>query len=176
MGDAEIFTQYTCHLLKTLPALVMARQQGLGGPNSQEKVDWLCESVVQTFMEHADIYPDEIEDFISEALFNEFDTIAEDGSLVKLSTKLCGVYRKCREGKSSEVLAELEQFSKVAPLLQPVIKASEQDSDSDDDDGEDICNNESTTHTKSPTSNTVTTTSDKESRMDIDNEVDPDGW
>ena len=37
--------------------------------------------IQQTCLLSDDIYPDEIEDFISEALFNEFDTIAEDGSL-----------------------------------------------------------------------------------------------
>ena len=30
------------------------------------------------------VYPDELEDFVSEALYNEFDTIIEDGSLLQV--------------------------------------------------------------------------------------------
>lgn len=30
------------------------------------------------------VYPDELEDFVSEALYNEFDTIVEDGSLLQV--------------------------------------------------------------------------------------------
>nr|XP_006013295.2 PREDICTED: pre-rRNA-processing protein TSR2 homolog [Latimeria chalumnae] len=63
------------------PALQIAVENGFGGIYSQEKAEWLVTAVQQYFHDNDNLELYEVEDFLSELMNNEFDTVVEDGSL-----------------------------------------------------------------------------------------------
>lgn len=127
MQNSEaVFTDCIHKIIKNWQVLVIVNQQGFGGSMMAEKMEWLCDSVVQIFKDNANVYPDEVADFISEVIFNEFDTIADDGSLPKLSLQLCDVYKKCKSGQSEVVFAEVQQMIANTSHIPVVQKSNDQ--------------------------------------------------
>ncbi|KAI8503481.1 rRNA accumulation- protein [Branchiostoma belcheri] len=123
--------------LAKLMHLTLAVQHGFGGVHSTAKAQWMVEAVTQWFQENADIEPCELEDFLAEILNNEFDTVADDGSLSQIAQQICGSYRLCRQGRQQEVLSRIQQLPKAQLSGCVAATGPEQDDDDDDDDEED---------------------------------------
>jgi len=64
------------------------------------------------------VYPDDLEDFVSEALYNEFDTIVEDGSLLQVCTKLCSYYDMCKKNNLSVLIEEVQKMQATQPKVE----------------------------------------------------------
>ncbi|XP_077863481.1 pre-rRNA-processing protein TSR2 homolog isoform X2 [Saccoglossus kowalevskii] len=109
----------------------LAVQHGCGGPHSMEKAVWFVTAVEQWFQENSDIEQYEVEDFLAEVLNNEFDTIADDGSLPHVSRLICKYFHLCKQGKDVEVISSLQE----APNSQlPVcVQMNGQDEEMDED-------------------------------------------
>merc|ERR550534_1098212 len=135
----DLFLRSVRESLQHWPVLRIARQQGFGGQQACEKEQWLCDSVVQIFTDNAEVHADELSDFISEAIFNEFNTIAEDGSLPQLSENLCYFYRSCKANDCQPVLNALNKMKTLVQNnaninVQKVDNLNEVDEDDEDED------------------------------------------
>ncbi|XP_076336537.1 pre-rRNA-processing protein TSR2 homolog isoform X2 [Tachypleus tridentatus] len=106
MASENVFHAAVRTVFTNWTALQLAIQHGMGGPYAREKERWLADVAVQYFHDN-DLQPDEVEEFIGEILNNEFDTIADDGSVEEISRKLCQFHRWCQEGHESLVLENL---------------------------------------------------------------------
>ncbi|KAM7411141.1 hypothetical protein PAMA_021225 [Pampus argenteus] len=80
-ASRELFTEGVRAVLSSWPVLQIAVDNGFGGVYGQQKADWLVDVVQQYFHDNADLQQCEVEDFISELMDQEFDTVVDDGSL-----------------------------------------------------------------------------------------------
>ncbi|KAF4072560.1 hypothetical protein AMELA_G00264550 [Ameiurus melas] len=129
----EVFLEAVRAVLETWPVLQIAVDNGFGGVFSQQKADWMVDAVQQYFHDNSDLEQDEVEDFLSELMNNEFDTVVDDGSLPQVAQKVCVMFQQCKQGKLAEVRQHIDKLAlkkasgraKVTP-----IKSTE---DADDD-------------------------------------------
>lgn len=109
----------------------MAVSHGFGGAESQQKADWMSFAVDQWFSENANIEIYELEDFLTDVMNTEFDTLIDDGSLREISQMICGCYKLCQQGDETTLREKLEKLPQ--PALQNCVRQPEQDQGSDDE-------------------------------------------
>lgn len=88
MFDNNLFFQSISETINCWPSLQLSLSNGMGGPLCQEKITWLCNGIVQLFHDNQNLIIDDLCDFVSTVLNNEFDTIIEDGSLEMVCTSI----------------------------------------------------------------------------------------
>ena len=167
----QVFLQSVRESFHHWPILRIAKQQGFGGQHAAEKEQWLCDSVVQIFSDNDLVHADELQDFISEALFNEFDTIAEDGSLPELSERLCRFYGLCKASNCEPVVEAIRKMAAASSQATNVQKVDNLSDDDDDDDDDLLAHNNSGSNGHNQSG--YTEAMDTEER---EPQVDADGW
>ncbi|XP_078371867.1 uncharacterized protein LOC144655498 isoform X1 [Oculina patagonica] len=141
MADASsnILFDSVRFILSNWSVLQLAVEHGFGGRDTSEKAEWMVNVINQVLTENETIENYELEDYIEEILFNEFHTMAEDGSLPKVVQKLCTFQRLWKEGNTAQIQQEISSapIRKFTPCVKNKAAASDSDSDDDDDDGND---------------------------------------
>eukprot|EP00795_Rhopilema_esculentum_P000562 gene562-10249_t len=168
----SVFHAAVKHSLDGWPALHIAQQQGFGGNNFREKIDWLLDVIVQIFKDNGHVYPDELEEYLSECMFNEFDIIVDDGTCPKVVEKICNFSQLCESGQFSKVLDQL----RVPPPTFPSVSVAAASHDASDDDVQ-----EDEKATETGTDNNCTENQENTESMDVDDAPqmdggDNDGW
>ncbi|XP_072422592.1 uncharacterized protein [Chiloscyllium punctatum] len=79
--ESPLFTEGIRSALGAWPALQVVVENGFGGAYSQEKAAWMVTAVAQYFHDNVNLDPEEVEDLLADLVYNEFDTVVEDGSL-----------------------------------------------------------------------------------------------
>ncbi|XP_038154332.1 pre-rRNA-processing protein TSR2 homolog [Cyprinodon tularosa] len=97
-ASRELFTEGVRAVLQTWPVLQIAVDNGFGGVYGQQKADWMVDVVQQYFHDNADLQRWEVEDFLSQLLDQEFNTVVEDGSLPQVSTRLLELFAQWQQG------------------------------------------------------------------------------
>ncbi|KAB5567189.1 hypothetical protein PHYPO_G00229930 [Pangasianodon hypophthalmus] len=137
----EVFSEAVRAVLETWPVLQIAVDNGFGGVYSQQKADWMVDAVQQYFHDNNDLEQDEVEDFLSELMNNEFDTVVDDGSLPQVAQKVCVMFQQCKQGKLAEVRQQISQLAlkkasgraKVTPIKSPTEDAEDSNDDNDEE-------------------------------------------
>jgi len=111
----------------------LAVQHGFGGVDSQDKAKWMVDALVQWFSENADLEPYEVEDFLSDVLNAEFDTVVDDGSLQQTAATICECYSLALSGNAPALQARLQRLPK--PDMARISTNQGQDSDSEEEEG-----------------------------------------
>lgn len=114
---------------------------GFGGACSQQKAEWMVDALQQYFMENDELQQDEVEDFISDLMNNEFDTVVDDGSLPQVAQKVCEMFQQCQQDRLTEVREQIKQLiqkksagrAKVTPAKTPA--ADDEDEEAMECDG-----------------------------------------
>ena len=86
------FSQAVQAVLDSWSVLQVAVENGFGGADSSAKARWMVDAVTQWFGENSDLDPYEVEDFLADILNNEFNTLADDGSLKAIAEMICQSY------------------------------------------------------------------------------------
>ncbi|KAF5898116.1 pre-rRNA-processing protein TSR2, partial [Clarias magur] len=136
-----VFSEAVRAVLETWPVLQIAVDNGFGGVYSQQKADWLVDAVQQYFHDNSDLEQDEVEDFLSELMNNEFDTVVDDGSLPQVAQKVCVMFQECKQGNLAEVRQQISQLAvkkasgraKVTPVKSPTEDAEDSDEENDEE-------------------------------------------
>lgn len=141
---AEIFKESVKYILTEWPSLNLAIENGMGGPQAQEKRDWMCQVIVESLVKEKDI---DVDEFLGEIINQEFDTLIEDGSLEYNSLWINKFYKDCLQGKQQEVKdaitnAALKKLSLgntriPAPVCQTQDSSEDEELDDYDDDEDD---------------------------------------
>ncbi|KAK5613107.1 hypothetical protein CRENBAI_001440 [Crenichthys baileyi] len=97
-ASRELFTEGVRAVLQTWPVLQIAVDNGFGGVYGQQKADWMVDVVQQYFHDNADLQQYEVEDFLSQLMDQEFDTMVEDGSLPQVSVGLLQLFDQWQQG------------------------------------------------------------------------------
>ncbi|XP_029974712.1 pre-rRNA-processing protein TSR2 homolog [Salarias fasciatus] len=98
MAPREMFKEGVRAVLHTWPVLQIAVDNGFGGMYGQQKADWMVDAVQQYFHDNADLDQCEVEDFLSELMDQEFDTVVDDGSLPQVSLRLVQMFSQYQQG------------------------------------------------------------------------------
>ena len=81
----SLFNRSIAHALASWPALAACVRVGAGGRDSAAKAEWLVGATEQWMTENHGIEPEELAEFYKDVMWDEFDTVVEDGSLGKRS-------------------------------------------------------------------------------------------
>ncbi|KAF3840436.1 hypothetical protein F7725_006298 [Dissostichus mawsoni] len=79
-----LFSEAVRQVLLSWPVLQIAVDNGFGGVYGTQKADWMVDVVQQFFHDNADLQRGEVEDFLSDIMNQEFNTVVEDGSLPQM--------------------------------------------------------------------------------------------
>ncbi|XP_071082442.1 pre-rRNA-processing protein TSR2 homolog [Haliotis cracherodii] len=111
---STLFGQSVKSVLDGWTALQLAVSHGSGGPDSQEKAEWMVYAIETWFKENAHIESDELEDFLEDVMNAEFDMVIEDNSLPQVAQMICKYFRLCGEGREAEVRQSIASQPKAA--------------------------------------------------------------
>ncbi|XP_062283719.1 LOW QUALITY PROTEIN: pre-rRNA-processing protein TSR2 homolog [Scomber scombrus] len=133
-ASREPFTQGSERpVLNSWPVLQIAVDNGFGGVYGQQKADWLVDVVQQYFHDNADLQQYEVEDFISQLMDQEFDTVVDDGSLPQVSKQLIQMFSQWKQGAlqqlSHTVQSLTQKKTQRAKVHGPRPPESDQESD-----------------------------------------------
>ncbi|XP_044539316.1 pre-rRNA-processing protein TSR2 homolog isoform X1 [Gracilinanus agilis] len=121
-------------VLEAWPALQIAVENSFGGVHSREKAQWLEGVVEDYFLQNADLEQDEVEDFLSDVMSAEFDTLVEDGSLPQVSQQLQTMFRHCQSGEEPllrELITQMGQQQTKVKAME--VRAADQTNDNNSD-------------------------------------------
>lgn len=99
----DVFREAVSVVFGEWRALQLAVEQQFGGPDSREKAQWLEAVTVDFLRDNADVFSDELEEFLGTMMDQEFDTLLEDGSLAEVSKRIHELFTKCSNGQRKEV-------------------------------------------------------------------------
>ncbi|CAI4217485.1 unnamed protein product [Parascedosporium putredinis] len=142
------FEQGVAYALNLWPDLTLAVREGLGGPDSADKRDWLAGAVADLFPSFASAKAEDIDnlyiqDFLQQIMADEFEVVVEDNdpSLWKVAQQIVLIRRDCAMGKFDNVDVLRQRWQdgegkKIDGLFKKADDA-DQDTDWDDDDDDD---------------------------------------
>merc|ERR1719357_1707343 len=73
-------------------ALQLIVSNGAAGPKSKDIAKWMVSATVQWFSENKDLECDEVEDFLTDIITQEFNVQFDDGSAAEVSKLVCEFY------------------------------------------------------------------------------------
>ncbi|XP_017259305.1 pre-rRNA-processing protein TSR2 homolog [Kryptolebias marmoratus] len=132
MASRELFKDGVRAVLHTWPVLQIAVDNGFGGVYGQQKADWMVDVVQQYFQDNADLQQSEVEDFLSELMDQEFDTVVEDGSLPQVSLRLLQLFAQWQQGALQQLqhtISTLTQNKTQRAKVTALPTQSEEESD-----------------------------------------------
>ncbi|GMM34603.1 Tsr2 protein [Saccharomycopsis crataegensis] len=113
-----------------------------GGPDSEEKRDWISSIIVELFTTNNAVDISLIEETLLYAMVDEFQVEIEDDSALLVSKRIFDTYKDCREKNYDNVRSLYERWLKKQEQRQinrVVVNEDPQNPDvSDDDDEEDV--------------------------------------
>ncbi|XP_033977993.1 pre-rRNA-processing protein TSR2 homolog isoform X2 [Trematomus bernacchii] len=89
----------------------IAVDNGFGGVYGTQKADWMVDVVQQFFHDNADLQRGEVEDFLSDIMNQEFNTVVEDGSLPQLCDALLQMFSQWQQGALQTLRNTIDSLS-----------------------------------------------------------------
>lgn len=102
-GEGSILLKYIRQIIKKWTALQLAIEHGMGGPYAREKEVWFGVETEKFLLNNDGLEYYEVEDFITDILDAEFDTVCQDGSLAEVAQKFCNAANLYRAGSFDEL-------------------------------------------------------------------------
>ncbi|XP_041037341.1 pre-rRNA-processing protein TSR2 homolog [Carcharodon carcharias] len=137
-GARLLFQDGVRSALEAWPALQVAVENGFGGAYSQQKADWMVSAVAQYFSDNVDLESEEVEELMADMIYNEFDTVVEDGSLSEVALQIWTFFGLCQRGQEAEVRGRIRELvqRKGSVKVNAVQGESPGDEDSEDEEEE----------------------------------------
>ncbi|XP_021379641.1 pre-rRNA-processing protein TSR2 homolog [Mizuhopecten yessoensis] len=175
--ENTLFQTAVQRVLDSWTVLQLAVGHGFGGGESREKAQWMVYAIDQWFKENKNIETYELENFLEDVMNHEFDTIIDDGSLPRISTLVCGMYRLSCEGREEELQQRLQSLPQ--PQVQQCARAPSDGEDEDDEDVNDAMETGGASAPPPPPSQSTSQSeqgSGRESQSADPMEEEEDGW
>ncbi|XP_078110264.1 pre-rRNA-processing protein TSR2 homolog [Sander vitreus] len=135
-ASRELFTEGVSAVLHSWPVLQIAVDNGFGGVYGHQKADWMVDVVQQFFHDNADLQRCEVEDFISELMDQEFDTVVDDGSLPQVCDSLMQMFGQWQQGALQQLQHTIttltQKKSQRAKVSAPPTQSDDEDDEDDD--------------------------------------------
>ncbi|XP_039649765.1 pre-rRNA-processing protein TSR2 homolog [Perca fluviatilis] len=136
-ASRELFTEGVSAVLHSWPVLQIAVDNGFGGVYGHQKADWMVDVVQQFFHDNADLQRCEVEDFISELMDQEFDTVVDDGSLPQMCDSLMQMFGQWQQGALQPLKHTITTLTQKKSQRAKVTAAPTQSDEDDEGDGDD---------------------------------------
>lgn len=117
-------------------ALDIAVANQWGGPESEEKRDWITGVIVDLFKNEKVVDVQLIEETLVYAMFDEFETNVEDDSALHIAAGIISVYRECANEDYSTVERLFLNWNENKDKKQPRKIVVTGDSSDEEDEGE----------------------------------------
>ncbi|XP_054878158.1 pre-rRNA-processing protein TSR2 homolog isoform X1 [Poeciliopsis prolifica] len=134
-ASRELFTEGVRAVLQTWPVIQIAVDNGFGGVYGQQKADWMVDVVQQYFHDNADLQQYEVEDFLSQLMDQEFDTVVEDGSLPQVSQRLLQLFSLREQGALQQLRSTIHTLTQSkaprAKVTAPATQSDDEESNSE---------------------------------------------
>ncbi|XP_054878159.1 pre-rRNA-processing protein TSR2 homolog isoform X2 [Poeciliopsis prolifica] len=138
-ASRELFTEGVRAVLQTWPVIQIAVDNGFGGVYGQQKADWMVDVVQQYFHDNADLQQYEVEDFLSQLMDQEFDTVVEDGSLpqvcLQVSQRLLQLFSLREQGALQQLRSTIHTLTQSkaprAKVTAPATQSDDEESNSE---------------------------------------------
>ncbi|XP_059189668.1 pre-rRNA-processing protein TSR2 homolog [Centropristis striata] len=132
-ASRELFTEGVRAVLHTWPVLQIAVDNGFGGVYGQQKADWMVDVIQQYFHDNADLQQYEVEDFISDLMDQEFDTVVDDGSLPQVCSSLVQLFSQWQQGALQQLTQTINKLThnknQRATVTAPPTQSDEEEDD-----------------------------------------------
>ncbi|XP_003369030.1 hypothetical protein Tsp_04457 [Trichinella spiralis] len=189
--DDECATQFRRIVRQIFDSWVsvdLIRSGQLGGANTDAKLEWLIDVVVEMMMSNKSaVDPEYIEEYLEIMFDNEFNVILEDGSSRSVSRLLSLGWDRCRAGETglvSEMIDELGMRRARRPVGIDQIHRSSESSESSSENEESMdCSDANSKSLSSPetfagcqTTAESSELSESEPVVSVGELVDEDGW
>ncbi|KAJ4918371.1 hypothetical protein JOQ06_022223 [Pogonophryne albipinna] len=113
-----LFSEAVRQVLLSWPVLQIAVDNGFGGVYGTQKADWMVDVVQQFFHDNADLQRGEVEDFLSDIMNQEFNTVLCDALLQMFSQWQQGALQTLRNTIDSLSQKKSERAKVTAPSPQ----------------------------------------------------------
>lgn len=117
MGTKQATKVIVTRILSDWVSLRIAIEQGLGGKDGPLKERWMAQVVSDFLNKETDLDPTDVEDYLAEILFNEFDMVVEDGTLPQIAFLLLQLQKMCQQGRIREALDQLPKERPAMPSI-----------------------------------------------------------
>lgn len=140
LASSVLFARGVIARLAIWTTLRIAVKENWGGPDGSSKRTWLASVIVDVFEEQKPTPDDQyIEELLLQVMYDEFETVIEDGSTEVVAGDIVRLWDEAQAGKEDLVLKFEELAEKVrgkSPNIQEQV-VSDDDDDWDDEDEED---------------------------------------
>ncbi len=87
----------------------MAVTHSFGGRDTKEKADWFLNSTYEWLVDTGDIQDHELQEFLQDTMFDDFNTQLDDNSAIILARLIISFYNMYKNGQYTELSAILLQ-------------------------------------------------------------------
>ncbi|KAM8862273.1 pre-rRNA-processing protein TSR2 homolog [Spinachia spinachia] len=129
----ELLEEVVRAVLHSWPVLQIAVDNGFGGVYGQQKADWMVDVVQQYFHDNADLQQSEVEDFVSQLMDQEFDTVVDDGSLPQVCDSLIQAFSQWQQGALQQLKHTVNTLTQKRSQRAKVTAPPTQSDDSSDE-------------------------------------------
>ncbi|KAI2806020.1 rRNA accumulation- protein [Blomia tropicalis] len=113
MSETNLFKRAISVTIENWPSFQIAVRDGMGGTDTPAKLEWMNGVIMQLFETNGEnLMVQDVVDYVSEIIDNEFDTIIEDGSTEMICSSITAYYNHIRKGDLQFVMEKLESFNK----------------------------------------------------------------
>ncbi|KAK9330098.1 Pre-rRNA-processing protein TSR2-domain-containing protein [Lipomyces starkeyi] len=122
-----------CMAIYNWEALTVAVQSFWGGPDSEDKRDWMVGSIVELYEQQQQVDSEDIEDRLLQIMEDEFEVAVEDDSAYDVAEKIVRIFGQCREGDFSLVDSLYQKYQSKANRSSAPVHVVEQEEVSGDE-------------------------------------------
>lgn len=143
--DATSFLDLAITLaLNNWPALTLAVQSNWGGPNSDDKRDWLCGAISEMLSDRPETDTEDLEDVLIQVMNDEFDVVVDDESAAAVADQIMDMKAQTVRGEFAAITEMWEvwqrksqQKSAAAGMFKQVeVRDEDQETDDEEDNSE----------------------------------------
>uniref|UniRef100_A0A1I7ULV6 Pre-rRNA-processing protein TSR2 homolog n=1 Tax=Caenorhabditis tropicalis TaxID=1561998 RepID=A0A1I7ULV6_9PELO len=133
--NAEVLRNFTAKTLKSWNGYQLAIDNSCGGEETKEKDKWFLEVLCEQMTTSRGLKAEELEEWLSNVLYHDFDLILEDDSSYQIAFFLLegfGYIKNNNEAGLQQLLSKLPSDEELAKMKKESVRGAE-NSDEDED-------------------------------------------
>lgn len=132
--NAEVLRNFTARTLKSWSGYQLALDNSCGGDETKEKDKWFLEVLCEQMTASRGLKAEELEEWLTNILYHDFDLILEDDSSYQIAFFLLegfGYIKNSNEAGLQQLLSKLPSDDELAKAKRESVRGAEDDDDED---------------------------------------------
>ncbi|CAL2038730.1 unnamed protein product [Caenorhabditis brenneri] len=133
--NTERLRNFTARTLKSWNGYQLAIDNACGGDETKEKDKWFLEILCEQLATSRGLKADELEEWLTNILYHDFDLILEDDSSYQIAVFLLEGYGYIKNGNETglnQLLSKLPSEEELAKSKRESVRGAENDDDDED--------------------------------------------